>query len=173
MHLLAQSKMNEKFDSRIPNLKQIQNLIDEVALKDITGWEQHIIDSGYLSEAIVKAVNEKLQNKKPDPQEFKTVIGIITGLANRNEWGSKTKIYKRLTSLLEIKEEQLQKLAQIWDETIDQTVLQESFKKIIPLLNKKVLNAYVNIILIEIINIMPNLDIKILNQVKKNYTTNT
>ncbi|KJV91321.1 hypothetical protein RAMDARK_1074 [Rickettsia amblyommatis str. Darkwater] len=37
MHLLAQSKMNGKFDSRIPNLKQIQNLIDEVALKDITG----------------------------------------------------------------------------------------------------------------------------------------
>ncbi|WP_227780079.1 hypothetical protein [Rickettsia sp. Tenjiku01] len=42
-----------------------------------------IIDSGYLSEAIVKTVNEKLQNKKTDPQEFKTVIGIITGLANK------------------------------------------------------------------------------------------
>ncbi|WP_049749365.1 hypothetical protein [Rickettsia massiliae] len=129
MHLLAQSKINGKFDSRIPNLKQIQNLIDEVVLKDITGWEQHIIDSGYLSEAIVKTVNEKLQNKKPEPQEFKTVIGIITGLANRNEWGSKTKIYKKLTSLLEIKDEQLQKLAPILDETIDQTVLQESLKK--------------------------------------------
>ncbi|AEK74416.1 hypothetical protein RHHCN13_07385 [Rickettsia conorii subsp. heilongjiangensis] len=58
-------------------------------------------------------------------------------------------------------------MAHILDETIDKTVLQESFKKIIPLLNKKVLNEYVNIILIEIINIMPNLDIKILNQVKK------
>ncbi|QCS24076.1 hypothetical protein FEC77_02200 [Rickettsia parkeri] len=39
MHLLAQSNINGKFDSRIPNLKQIQNLIDEVVLKDITGWE--------------------------------------------------------------------------------------------------------------------------------------
>ncbi|HJD54331.1 MAG TPA: hypothetical protein LFW11_03050 [Rickettsia endosymbiont of Proechinophthirus fluctus] len=83
MHLLAQSNINGKFDSRIPNLKQIQNLIDEVVLKDITGWEQHIIDSGYLSEAIVKTVNEKLQNKKTDPQELKKVIGIITGLANK------------------------------------------------------------------------------------------
>ncbi|MFA1689116.1 hypothetical protein ABVF33_06740 [Candidatus Rickettsia barbariae] len=83
MHLLAQSNINRKFDSRIPNLKQIQNLIDEVVLKDITGWAQHIIDSGYLSEAIVKTVNEKLQNKKTDPQEFKKVIGIITGLANK------------------------------------------------------------------------------------------
>ncbi|WP_029374964.1 hypothetical protein [Rickettsia honei] len=82
MHLLAQSNINGNFDSRIPNLKQIQNLIDEVVLKDITGWEQHIIDSGYLSEAIVKTV-KKLQNKKTDPQEFKKVIGIITGLANK------------------------------------------------------------------------------------------
>lgn len=87
MHLLAQSNINRKFDSRIPNLKQIQNLIDEVVLKDITGWAQHIIDSGYLSEAIVKTVNEKLQNKKTDPQEFKKVIGIITGLANKKWMG--------------------------------------------------------------------------------------
>ncbi|WP_230455919.1 hypothetical protein [Rickettsia rickettsii] len=61
MHLLAQSNINGKFDSRIPNLKQILYLIDEVVLKDITGWEQHIIDSGYLSEAIVKTVTSRIE----------------------------------------------------------------------------------------------------------------
>ncbi|WP_337969217.1 hypothetical protein [Rickettsia tamurae] len=43
MHLLTQSKINGKFDNRILNLKQIQNLIDDTVLKDITIWEQHII----------------------------------------------------------------------------------------------------------------------------------
>ena len=102
MHLLAQSKINGKFDNRIPNLTQIQNLIDDIVLKDITIWEQHIIDSGYLSEKIIKTVNEKLQNKEAVFQEFKTATEIITGLANRNEWGSKTKVYTRLIGLLKI-----------------------------------------------------------------------
>ncbi|KJV80373.1 hypothetical protein RHORCCE3_1297 [Rickettsia hoogstraalii str. RCCE3] len=75
MYLLAQSKINGKFDNRIPHLKQIQELIDEVVLKDITIWEQHIIDSGYLSEEIVKTVNEKLRKSKTDFQEFKNICG--------------------------------------------------------------------------------------------------
>ncbi|WP_017443232.1 hypothetical protein [Rickettsia gravesii] len=37
MHLLAQSKINGKFNSRIPYLKQIQKLIDEIVLKDRLG----------------------------------------------------------------------------------------------------------------------------------------
>lgn len=172
MHLLAQSKINGKFNSRIPYLKQIQELIDEIILKDITDWEQHIIDSGYLSEAIVKTVNEKLQNKKPDPQEFKTVIGIITSLINKNTSGNKTKIYKKLTSLLEIKDEQLQKLvlqklAQILDETIDEMVIRESVNTITSLLNIWELNRCVNIILIEIINTISDLDEELLKQVQK------
>ncbi len=136
MHLLAQSKINGKFDNRIPNLKQIQELIDEVVLKDITIWEQHIIDSGYLSEEIVKTVNEKLRKSKTDFQELKTSAEIIAALANKHEWGSKTKVYTKLIDLLKIKDPQLQKivlqkLAQILDETIDQTVLQESLERII------------------------------------------
>ncbi|MDE8612079.1 hypothetical protein PQ676_07750, partial [Rickettsia felis] len=172
MHLLAQSKINGKFDNRIPNLTQIQNLIDDIVLKDIPIWEQHIIDSGYLSEVIVKTVNEKLQNKEAVFQEFKTATEIITGLANRNEWGSKTKVYTRLIGLLKIKNKQLkelvlQKLAQILDETIDQTVLQESLKKIVPLLNKEILNKYIKIILAKIITIVPDLGEEVLNQVYK------
>ncbi|AAY61704.1 Predicted NTPase [Rickettsia felis URRWXCal2] len=102
MHLLAQSKINGKFDNRIPNLTQIQNLIDDIVLKDITIWEQHIIDSGYLSEKIIKTVNEKLRKSKTDFQELKASVGIITSLVNRHEWGSKTKVYTRLISLLKV-----------------------------------------------------------------------
>ncbi|WP_341791844.1 hypothetical protein [Rickettsia endosymbiont of Gonocerus acuteangulatus] len=123
MHLLAQSKINGEFNNRIPHLTQIQNLIDDIVLKDITIWEQPIIDSGYLSETIVKIVNEKLRIKSTF-QELKTAIGIIAALANKNEWGSKTKVYERLIGLLKMENKQLkklilQKLTQILDGTID------------------------------------------------------
>lgn len=39
MHLLAQSHIIEELESRIPNLKQIQLLIDDIILKDITNWD--------------------------------------------------------------------------------------------------------------------------------------
>lgn len=147
MHLLAQSKIKGEFNNWIPHLKQIQNLIDDTVLKDITIWEQQIIDSGYLSEKIVEAVNEKLQNGKANFQEFKTAVEIITALTNRNQWGNKTKVYERLICLLKIRDTQLQKLvlqklAQILDETIDKKVVYESSRKIILLLNK-----YIKIIL--------------------------
>ena len=178
MHLLAQSKINGKFDSRIPHLKQIQELIDEVVLKDITIWEQHIIDSGYLSEAIVKTVSEKLRNIKDNVydneilfQELKASVGIITSLVNRNEWGSKTKIYERLTGLLKVDDMQLQKLvlqklAQILDKTIDEEVVRKSLKMIISLLGKEV-DKYVNITLAQIITVTPDLGKEVLNQLQK------
>jgi len=171
MHLLAQSKINEKFDNRIPNLTQIQELIDEVVLKDITNWEQHIIDSGYLSEEIVKTVNEKLRNKKATPQELKASVGIIAALANRNEWGSKTQIYTKLTNSLRVEDIQLQKiilqkLAQILNGTIDEVVVRESLSRILPL-NTWALNEYVNIILAKIIATIPNLSKEVLNRIQK------
>lgn len=171
MHLLAQSKINGKFDNRIPHLRQIQKLIDDIVLKDITIWEQHIIDSGYLSEEIIKTVNEKLQNKQTTSQELKTATEIIVSLANRIEWGSKTKVYEKLIGLLEVDDTQLQKivlqkLAQILDETIDEKIVRKSLDKILFLLNIGELNEYVNIILIKVINIMPDLDEEILKQQK-------
>ncbi|HJD59423.1 MAG TPA: NACHT domain-containing protein [Rickettsia endosymbiont of Omalisus fontisbellaquei] len=170
MHLLTQSKINGKFDNKIPHLKQIQNLIDDIVLKDITIWEQHIIDSGYLSEEIIKTVNEKLGKGKATPQELKASVGIIAALANRNEWGSKTQIYEKLVNSLKIENTRsqklvLQKLAQILEGT-DKTVIRESLDKILSLLNIWELNEYVNIILIKVINIIPDLDKKVLNHVK-------
>ncbi|HJD55855.1 MAG TPA: NACHT domain-containing protein [Rickettsia endosymbiont of Pyrocoelia pectoralis] len=167
MHLLAQSEI----DSRIPHLKQIQELIDDTVLKDIISWEQHIIESGYLSEAIVKTVNEKLQNKEVAFQEFKTAIEIIVGSVNRNEWGSKTKVYERLIGLLKFRDTQLQKLVlqkliQILDKTIDEVIVYESLNRIIPLLNIREFKGDVNIILIKIISVMPNLNEEILNKQK-------
>ncbi|MCC8377081.1 MAG: hypothetical protein LN567_01580 [Rickettsia endosymbiont of Graphium doson] len=172
MHLLAQSKINNEFDNRIPHLKQIQNLIDDIVLKDITIWEQQIIDSGYLSEAIVRIVNEKLRNKEASFQEFKTSVEIIAALANRNEWGSKTKVYERLIGLLKIRDTQLQKLVlqkleQILDETIDEVVVHKKLNKIILLLNKEVFNKYIELILAKIIITIPDLSEKVLNQVQK------
>ncbi|MGI4752194.1 MAG: HEAT repeat domain-containing protein, partial [Janthinobacterium lividum] len=168
MHLLAQSKINGEFDNRIPHLKQIQNLIDDIVLKDITIWEQPIIDSGYLSEAIVKTVKKKIRNKKSIFQELKAVIEIITSL----EWNSKTKIYKGLVNSLKIKDVKLQKiilqkLPQILDDTIDEVVVRESLNTILSLLNIWELNKYVNVMLIQIINIMPSLDRELLNRVQK------
>lgn len=127
MHLLAQSKIKDEFDNRIPYLEQIQNLIDDTVLKNITIWEQHIIDSGYLSESIVRVVNEKLQSKEATFQELKTSAEIITALANRNEWGSKIKVYIKLINLLKIKNLKLQKvvlqkLVKILDETVNKEV---------------------------------------------------
>ncbi|KJV61804.1 hypothetical protein [Rickettsia amblyommatis] len=100
MHLLAQSKINGKFNSRIPYLKQIQELIYEIVLKDSTDWEQHIIDSGYLSEEIAKLINEQLRNKATIFQAFKTAIEIITSLINKNTSGNKTKIYERINRFI-------------------------------------------------------------------------
>ncbi|WP_233418832.1 hypothetical protein [Rickettsia tamurae] len=168
MHLLTQSKINGKFDNRIPNLKQIQNLIDDTVLKDITIWEQHIIESGYLSEDIIKTVNEKLQQKNSKLQELKAAIEIITDLTNKNVWGSKTKVYERLIGLLKVDDTQLQKIVlQILDETIDEMVIRKSIGEIVSLLDTWVLNEYVNITLIKIINVMPDLNKKVLNHVKK------
>lgn len=172
MHLLTQSKINEKFNSRIPYLKQIQELIDEIVLKDITIWEQHIIDSGYLSEAIVKTVNEKLRKSKTDFQELKTSAEIIAALANKHEWGSKTKIYERLISSLRVEDTQLQelilqKLLLILDETIDEVVVKRSLKKILLLLNNLKLKEYVNIIFAKIITVTPDLGKEILSQLQK------
>lgn len=172
MHLLTQSKINEKFNSRIPYLKQIQELIDEIVLKDITIWKQHIIDSGYLSEAIVKTVNEKLRKSKTDFQELKTSAEIIAALANKHEWGSKTKIYERLISSLRVEDTQLQelilqKLLLILDETIDEVVVKRSLKKILLLLNNLKLKEYVNMIFAKIITVTPDLGKEILNQLQK------
>ncbi|WP_341794655.1 hypothetical protein [Rickettsia endosymbiont of Rhinocyllus conicus] len=166
MHLLAQSKIKDEFNNRIPYLKQIQNLIDDIVLKDITIWEQHIIDSGYLSESIVQVVNEKLQSKEATFQELKTSAEIIAALSNRTEWGNKTKVYERLINSLVIENIQLQelvlqKLAEILDGTIDETVIRKSLSKILPL-NTWALNEYVNIILAEIIIIVPDLSEEIL-----------
>ncbi|HJD67832.1 MAG TPA: hypothetical protein LFV66_05270 [Rickettsia endosymbiont of Bembidion lapponicum] len=149
MHLLAQNKINGEFDNRIPHLKQIQNLIDNTVLRDITLWEQHIIDSEYLSEEIVRMVNEKLRYKKVTSQELKTAVEIIAALANRNEWGSKTKVYENLINSLGVEDIQLQrlvlqKLAEILDRTIDETVIRKSLSKILSL-NTWALNEYVNI----------------------------
>ncbi|WP_231288740.1 hypothetical protein [Rickettsia rhipicephali] len=172
MHLLAQSKINGNFNSRIPYLKQIQELIDEIVLKDITDWEQHIIDSGYLSEKIAKLINEKLRNKETIFQAFKTAIEIITSLINKNTSGNKTKIYERLIGLLKVDDTQLkklvlQKLAHILDETIDEMVIRESVNTITSLLNIWELNRCVNIILIKIINTISDLDEELLKQVQK------
>ncbi|HJD61362.1 MAG TPA: hypothetical protein LFV90_04305 [Rickettsia endosymbiont of Columbicola hoogstraali] len=93
-HLLTQSKIKGEFDDRIPHLRQIQNLIYDIVLKDITIWEQQIIDSGYLSEAIVRIANEKLRNKEATFQGFKTSVEIIAALANRTEWVVKLKFMK-------------------------------------------------------------------------------
>lgn len=171
MHLLAQSKINNVFDDRIPNLKQIQKLIDDIILKDISIWRQHIIESGYLSEEIVKLVNEKLQNKKADVQGAKASIEIISTLANRNEWGSRTKVYKKLANLLEIEDIRLQKLLlqklpQVLDEIIDKRIIQKSLNKMILLLGKEV-DKEINIILAQIIIICPDLGKEILNQIQK------
>ena len=172
MHLLAQSKINGKFNSRIPYLKQIQELIDEIVLKDITDWEQHIIDSGYWSEEIAKLINEKLRNKETIFQAFKTAIEIITSLINKNTSGNKTKIYERLIGLLKVDDTQLkklvlQKLAHILDETIDEMVIRASVNTITSLLNIWELNRCVNIILIKIINTISDLDEELLKQVQK------
>ncbi|WP_231288521.1 MULTISPECIES: hypothetical protein [spotted fever group] len=172
MHLLAQSNINGKFNSRIPYLKQIQELIDEIVLKDITDWEQHIIDSGYLSEELAKLINEKLRNKETIFQAFKTTIEIITSLINKNTSGNKTKIYERLIGLLKVDDTQLkklvlQKLAHILDETIDEMVIRESVNTITSLLNIWELNRCVNIILIKIINTISDLDEELLKQVQK------
>ncbi|HJD62992.1 MAG TPA: hypothetical protein LFW14_05505 [Rickettsia endosymbiont of Degeeriella rufa] len=94
MHLLTKSKIKGEFDDRIPHLRQIQNLIYDIVLKDITIWEQQIIDSGYLSEAIVRIANEKLRNKEATFQGFKTSVEIIAALANRTEWVVKLKFMK-------------------------------------------------------------------------------
>ncbi|WP_341788540.1 NACHT domain-containing protein [Rickettsia endosymbiont of Lasioglossum villosulum] len=166
MHLLAQSKIKDEFNNRIPYLKQIQNLIDDIVLKDITIWEQHIIDSGYLSESIVQVVNEKLQSKEATFQELKTSAEIIAALSNRTEWGNKTKVYERLINSfvienIQLQELVLQKLAEILDGTIDETVIRKSLSKILPL-NTWALNEYVNIILAEIIIIVPDLSEEIL-----------
>ncbi|MCX4079337.1 hypothetical protein N7280_01540 [Rickettsia rhipicephali] len=115
-------------------------MIDEIVLKDITDWEQHIIDSGYLSEEIAKLINEKLRNKETIFQAFKTAIEIITSLINKNTSGNKTKIYERLIGLLKVDDTQLkklvlQKLAHILDETIDEMVIRESVNTITSLLN--------------------------------------
>ncbi len=53
MHLLGQSKVGKNFDARIPNLHKIIAFIDDVILKDIAAWGEHIIQSGYLSPRIV------------------------------------------------------------------------------------------------------------------------
>ncbi|CEO17780.1 hypothetical protein RMONA_07140 [Rickettsia monacensis] len=167
MHLLTQSKINGKFDNRILNLKQIQNLIDDTVLKDITIWEQHIIESGYLSEDIIKTVNEKLQQKNSKLQELKAAIEIITDLTNKNVWGSKTKIYERLIGLLKVDGTQLQQIVlQKLVQILDETIIRKSIGEIVSLLDTWVLNEYVNITLIKIINV-PDLNKKVLNHVKK------
>ena len=147
-------------------------MIDEIVLKDITDWEQHIIDSGYLSEEIAKLINEKLRNKETIFQAFKTAIKIITSLINKNMSGNKTKIYERLIGLLKVDDTQLkklvlQKLAHILDETIDEMVIRESVNTITSLLNIWELNRCVNIILIKIINTISDLDEELLKQVQK------
>lgn len=126
MHLLAQSKINGKFNSRIPYLKQIQELIYEIVLKDSTDWEQHIIDSGYLSEEIAKLINEQLRNKATIFQAFKTAIEIITSLINKNTSGNKTKIYERINRFIKswwyaIKEASITKIGTYirWDDRRD------------------------------------------------------
>ncbi|GAA5252397.1 hypothetical protein [Candidatus Rickettsia kedanie] len=135
-------------------------MIDEIVLQDITIWEQRIIESGYLSEEIIKTVNEKLRNIKDNVydneilfQELKTVIEIIISLVNRNEWVSKTKVYEKLVNSLRVEDTQLQKiilqkLEQVLDETIDEIVIRESLDKVLSLLNIWELNSCVNIILI-------------------------
>ncbi|MEG8230860.1 hypothetical protein O6R16_07640 [Candidatus Rickettsia tasmanensis] len=86
MHLLAQSKINEKFNSRIPYLKQIQELIDEIVLKDITDWEQHIIGLLKVDDTqLKKLVLQKLAHildETIDEMVIRESVNTITSLLN-------------------------------------------------------------------------------------------
>ncbi len=56
MHLLGQSKIRGELPSGLPNREKIIDFVDGIILKNIAQWEQEIIQSGYLSRALVKRV---------------------------------------------------------------------------------------------------------------------
>jgi len=61
MHLLGQASKNGIIDPRIPNLSAIQQLIDEVVLRNINKWGEQIIASGYLSPGIIAKLRLVIQ----------------------------------------------------------------------------------------------------------------
>ena len=56
MHLLAQSTILEQFDSRIPNLEKIVELVDLVVASDIIKFQEDIILTGYLTSRLKETV---------------------------------------------------------------------------------------------------------------------
>jgi HEAT repeat protein len=174
MHLLAQGKRNEKFltqeesewkfDSRNPHLPTLTTLIDEIVLKNIANWGEHIIQSGYLSEAITNHLNAVFREaQEAKAQELKTSMEVISNLARRSEFGGRENIFKQLLQIIkqtenwQIKKLGLQKLEQIMDRSISEVFLQDCLAAIVPLLEDENFSNDVSDLFPNIIKAAPEL----------------
>ena len=61
MHLLSQAKVNGQLDQRIPNLKEMEQMIDILVLSDLSKWGNQLKESDYMSENIKSAIIETMK----------------------------------------------------------------------------------------------------------------
>jgi hypothetical protein len=137
IHLLGQSSIAGKLDERIPNLAQIQVLIDEVVVGDIGKWQPTVIESGYLSPKLIEVVSSMMDGA--DVFKLKVATEIVAGMASKGVFGSREKIYGQLMRLASFPDWQIQKLglqkaATVLDQTISEPTLKESIQMLMPLL---------------------------------------
>jgi hypothetical protein len=90
MHLLAQGQIEGKADSRIPNLNQIKEFIDEAVISDLVNFSDKIIYSGYISEKILNKILSIITNAESAPkskaanfQEVKAALATLPTIASK------------------------------------------------------------------------------------------
>jgi HEAT repeat protein len=160
MHLLGQSSMGGKLDERIPNLAQIQELIDEIVVGDMGKWQQDVIESGYLSPRLIEAVSRMMDGA--ELFKLKVATEIVAGVASKGVFGSREKIYGQLMRLASFSDWQIQKLglekaATVLDQTISEPTLRESVQMLMPFLRDENLQGNAIYVLVKLAKIKPEL----------------
>ncbi len=82
MHLLAQAQIEGKLDSRIPNLNQIQEFIDEAVIADLVNFSDKIIYSGYISEKILNKILSIVADAESAPK-VKVALDTLPTIASK------------------------------------------------------------------------------------------
>jgi len=115
MHLISQSKIEEKFDERIPNLDQAVKMIDEVVLQDLSGWSIHLKESDYMTEKVRAYLIEyflfyessdrenrlkKIANISNQNIDRKNLLDLILSMSNRFSEEQLTQVFQESVKLL-------------------------------------------------------------------------
>lgn len=162
MHLLSQSKIKGQFDSRIPNLEKIKQLIDTTILVDISKWQQQITESGYLSPQLVTQVKNIIAlaaTKGEKSPYLKAATEIVANFANIGVFGNNEALFAQFMDFVKSKDWQVQKLglekaAKFVSQSIPQGKLEDAVKVASSLLENGNLASGIGVLLANICEVI-------------------